>query len=152
MNREQFLGFFENEEQKSAPKGSDEELESEFRRRRLREELRRLNDAEQFEILFPVAVKPQPEAPSYDAALFLRELSPACSLSCEDAVRALLPGWDVSIEEVPFYLASKFGPGLIRQTVERLKAEITDEGQNASLKIILHWLDSYEASYQRITS
>jgi hypothetical protein len=88
---------------------------------RVGEGLRELTQEQQFRILFPIAVKSQSDDfPVLDAALLLHRLSPECPISCEDAVRALLPGWDISIEQVPFYLAARFGPARVFQAVANL--------------------------------
>jgi hypothetical protein len=144
MTREKFIRLFMSAREKPQPQDTAEQDRAEHFRDRVREELRRLSDAERFDILFPVAVKPQWDAPSYFAALLLRELSPACPLSCEDAVRALLPEWDVSIEEVPFYLASRFGSARVRQAITKLEPEVANESEKQQLKTIAYWLDAYE--------
>jgi len=114
----------------------------------VRERLRGLDDTQRFEVLFPLAVKAQHHAPSSPAAELLRELSPVCSLSCEDAVRALLPEWDVSIREVPFYLAARFGLERVRQAVNHLGPRIASDSEKRSLQTVAYWLDRYEEAYR----
>ena len=124
---------------------ASEEHERVFRQ--VREQLRGLDDARQFEILFPVAVKAQHHAPSWPAAKLLRELSPACPLSCEDAVRALFAEWNVSIEEVPFYIASRFGVARVRQAIEQLASERVTDSEKQQLQTVAYWTDCYERAY-----
>jgi hypothetical protein len=152
MNSEQFTSIFMAASEEPTPKTEEKKFEAERFFAKVREELRRLDDAQQFDILFPVAVKQQWNAPSYTAALLLRELSPACPFSCEDAVRALLPEWDVSIEEVPFYLAARFGPTRIRQAIANLEPGVTDKSEKVNLETVAYWLDAYEATYPSINS
>jgi len=151
MNRDQFTTLFNLRRVTGRPETPEEKSEAERFFKRVREEIRRLDDAQQFDILFAVAVKPQWEAPSYTAALLLRELSPACPLDCEDAVRALLSDWDVSIEEVPFYLAARFGPARVRQAVAELSRGVTDRSKKTNLETVLYWVNIYEECYPPIS-
>lgn len=114
----------------------------------VRERLRGLDDARQFEILFPVAVKAQHHAPSCPASELLCELSPACPLSCEDAIRALLPEWDVSIEEVPFYIAARFGVARVRIAIDRLTSEVGGDSEKQRLETVAYWIGKYEEACQ----
>lgn len=117
---------------------------------RLRERLRQLPSQQQFGILFPMTVKsPYVEGapPVLDAALLLEELSPDCPISCEDAVRALLPEWSVSLEQVPFYLAGRFGPARVHQAIANLQPEVTDKNQKANLDTVSYWVHVYEGTW-----
>lgn len=115
--------------------------------RRVRERLRGFEDRARFDILFPISVKAQWNAPSAPAAQLLRELSPVCPLSCEEAVRALLSDWDISIEEVPFYIAARFGVARVRQAVDRLASERLADSEMRNLKAVSYWIDRYEEAY-----
>jgi hypothetical protein len=74
-----------------------------------------------FEAIFPIAVGAQSQGPAYDAACLLFVLKPACPIPCKDAIRAMLPNWEVSIEEVP--LAGQFRREPIRRAIEELSSE-----------------------------
>ncbi len=63
MTRDQFIRLFMNDREKPQPQDTAEQDKTEHLFERVREELRRLSDAERFDILFPVAVKPQSELP-----------------------------------------------------------------------------------------
>jgi hypothetical protein len=122
--------------------------------RQVRERLRRLTDEQQFRILFSIAVKSQLTGnfPVCDAAIILRELSPDCPLSCEDAVRGLLPDWDISIEEVPFYLAARFGSHRVRQAVQLVGQDATSSSDKQMLSTVLYWLGRYDDTYPQTNS
>src|SRR4051794_39619373 len=64
-----------------------------------------------FDALFPMAVREQGAAngPVAMSAYVLHAMNPTCPLPVDDAVAALLSSWDVSIEEVPWYLVKQFG-------------------------------------------
>lgn len=116
---------------------------------RLREQLQGLPGEQQFQILFPIAVK-NPyvgEFPVLDAARLLRELNPDSPLSCEEAVSALLPEWSASLEEVPFYLAKRFGPSRVYEAVASLGAGLTDKSQRSSLDTVAYWVHVYEGTW-----
>jgi hypothetical protein len=111
------------------------------------EELRKLTDEQQFRILFPIAVKSQGhDFPVLDAAILLRRLSPECPISCDEAVRALLPEWDISIEQVPFYLAARFGSKRVREAVRNIEQEATGKPEKATLNTIIYWAGVYDES------
>jgi len=77
----------------------------------------------------------------------LRELSPCCQLSCEEAVRRLLPDWDVSLEDVPFYLAVRFGPARIREAIAAIEPKLAAQSTKKQLRTVLYWLETYERAY-----
>ena len=129
----------------AADNGGHEAYETALRR--VRERLRGLEDRARFDILFPISVKAQWNAPSATAAQLLRELSPVCPLSCEEAVRALLSDWDISIEEVPFYIAARFGVTRVRQAVGRLASERLTDSEKRNLQAVSYWIDRYEEAY-----
>ena len=56
----------------------------------------------------------------------------------------MLTDWDVSIEEVPFYLAEQFGVDAVRAAVANLRTIITDKDQIVTLGTIDYWLGAYE--------
>src|SRR5579862_2869235 len=99
-----------------------------------RERLRRLKDED---LRFPVC----------DSAILLRELSPDCPVSCEEAVRAMLPSWDISIEEVPFYLAARFGTDRVRRAVRAIESGTLSDVQKRMLDTVLYWLGKYDEAY-----
>ncbi len=116
---------------------------------RLRERLLQLPGEQQFQVLFPIAAR-NPyvgEIPVLDAARLLQELNPEWPIPCHDAIRALLPEWSVSLEEVPFYLAARFGPALLYEAIANLESEVTDESQRASLKTVSYWIHVYEGTW-----
>jgi hypothetical protein len=116
---------------------------------RVGEKLRALPDEQQFRILFPIAVKSQNHGnfPVLAAATLLHRLSPECPISCEDAVQALLPEWDISIEQVPFYLAARFGPTRVLQAVASLEQKVTEKTQKVNLDTVSYWVHVYDGTW-----
>jgi hypothetical protein len=115
--------------------------------RGVREQLRGLGEEQRFEVLFRVAVMDQDDAPASAAAILLRELSPNCPISCEEAVRAMLESWDTSLEEIPFYLAARFGSALIRKTVRSIEQNKIIDARRQRLRTVDYWMDCYDAAY-----
>lgn len=142
MTQQEFISAFMNPSEEGLAGGHERIFGN------ARERLRRLKDKERFDILFPIAVKKQGKGfPVCDAAILLRELSPECPISCEDAVRTLLPNWDVSIEEVPFYLAARFGSGFVRDTARHLQEQVANDLEKRTLDTIIYWVGIYEGVY-----
>ena len=115
---------------------------------RLRERLQRLPHEQQFQVLFPIAVRSQcvGRFPVLDAARLLEELRPECPISCEDTVRALLLEWDPSIEEVPFYLAARFSAARVYQAIANLEPEVTEK-EKVRLDGVAYWIHIYEGTW-----
>ncbi len=110
----------------------------------LAERLRRADGGEAFRALFPTACHSQLLGPAAGAAWLLRRVNPRCPISCLEATRALLIDWDISIEEVPFYLAEQFGTAAVREAVSVLRTSSRDENQLVNLSTIEYWLRSYD--------
>ena len=115
----------------------------------LADRLRRAGGDEAFHALFPIASRGQSLGPAAGAAWLLLRVNPRCPISCLEATRELLTDWDVSIEEVPFYLAEQFGSALVREAVVVLRRTISAEKQLQTLSTIEYWLgcsDEMQAS------
>lgn len=94
--------------------------------RNLCEHIRQANEQEIFDALFWFACSKHefPKATADFAAHLLYYIKPACPLPCYDAVRAVvLSYWNVSVEEVPWYLAEFFGAERIYQELDKLEQE-----------------------------
>lgn len=102
-------------------------------------ELRRLSPDKQFALLWPLATSSQSRAPAYPAAVLLHRLNPPCSLSCTDAVAALLPDWDISIEEVPWYLVAQFGRAHVTSSAEGLASARDSLVESRMLSVVVYW-------------
>jgi hypothetical protein len=103
--------------------------------------LRRLGDDPLFRLLFLLATAAQWDSPlAYSAALLLDQIRPACPLPCEEAVRGLLRAWDVSIEEVPWYLKAAFGRARVMEAVAALLREPLSNSEVSQLRAVAYWL------------
>jgi hypothetical protein len=110
----------------------------------LADRLRGADSTATFHALFHFAAHSQSLGPAAPAAWLLRHVNPSCPVSCREATQELLRDWDVSIEEVPFYLAEQFGVATVRATVADLRAGTTERVQVTLLDTISYWLRCYE--------
>ncbi len=95
-----------------------------------------------FNALFPIATKRQgvENGPVAFSAYALYNLNPPCTIAAEDAVKMLIDNeWDISIEEVPWYLTNQFGPESVNQLVEDLQRVMTDDEARVRLRAVLYW-------------
>jgi hypothetical protein len=92
-----------------------------------------------FDTLFDISTKPQWVGPSACASCMLLLLNPKCTVDVKTAIERTLEEWDVSLEELPFYLAQQFGKGAIEKAISELENHKSgDELQR--LHTIRYWL------------
>jgi hypothetical protein len=110
------------------------------------ERMRQVDEDDLFRLLFPLATSGQWECPmAFSAALLLHEIKPACPISCKEALRGLFGNWDVSIEEVPWYLRDVFGRQRVLEVVQEMLHEPLTDQQKSRLRTIGYWLGVPEA-------
>lgn len=98
-----------------------------------------IDSNELFDFLWRRAVKPQSAGGHVlISALTLYKLNIACSLTAEQAIEQMCLGWDVSLEEVPWYLANQFSKEEIVELTKKMHFE--KEEQNTRLKTISYWI------------
>ena len=105
--------------------------------------VRQADDKNLFDVLFPLACSRS--EPLYGmenfAAHILFYLNLACPISCADAIRKVSQSnWDVSLCELPWYLAVLFGTDKVYQILDELEQE--DDVQ-ASLAELTAWRDAH---------
>lgn len=100
-------------------------------------ELQRFPPAEQFDLLAQAFVEDNYLKQEY-AGRILTQLNPPCARSIDDLLPRLLPGWNLSVEQLPRYLAGAFG----RQTVLTALDEIDSSSAPGSskTKTVRYWL------------
>lgn len=113
--------------------------------------LRQTENAETYRALFQIAAHSQNLGPAYCAALLLHQANPPCPMSCREAIQEMLVDWDISIEEVPYYLAEQFGVAAVRDTVAEIRKTIIDKNQATRLDTIEYWLGYHERMQSSLT-
>lgn len=94
---------------------------------------------EVFEFLWNKAIKAQSLGGHVlISALTLYELNIECPLSPQEAIGQMCLDWDISLEEVPWYLANQFSKGVILELTDTLNFKTED--QNTRLKTIAYWI------------
>jgi hypothetical protein len=74
----------------------------------------------------------------------LLKVKPKPAESCEAALFRLLPFWDVSAEEVIFYIREQFGKEEVTKAVINLKNGQLTEREIAQLDSVIYWLGCRE--------
>ena len=78
------------------------------------------------------------------AGRLLLKIKPKPFESCEEALFRLLPHWDVSAEEVIYYLREQFGKPTVLSAVANLKLGKLSERELAQLETVVYWLGGNE--------
>ena len=97
-----------------------------------------------FDALFPLATRRPSDAPVWPAAVLLFRRKPRCRKLCAQAVRELLDCWDVSLEEVPFYLVSQFGAEGVREAIVQIRETELTHAQTSRLETVEYWVAMWE--------
>lgn len=110
------------------------------------EALRSFQPSELFATLFPISVLAQGgKAPVALAGCALEVLNPPCPLPLSEAMDRLLTAWDISLEEVVFYLAKQFGTEKVVQLSMELQTRAAEAEQSARLRAIAYWAGVFES-------
>ncbi|HEY1399042.1 hypothetical protein [Roseateles sp.] len=109
---------------------------------RLLERLQVFPASELFSKLFAFSVMRQgSEHPVAASAVALHALNPPCSLPLETAIGSLLPEWDISLEEVVWYLVKQFGVAAVISAVSTYELQSNGSEVSARLRAIRYWAD-----------
>lgn len=95
-----------------------------------------------FDTLFPISIRPQggPNGPVAFSAHALHALNPPCLIELSTAIAMLAENWDVSIEQVPWYLANQFGAEELYRCIDNALETETDEIAHKRLEIARYWV------------
>jgi len=116
----------------------------------LRAKMQLWNPDDVFNLLFPMAVHEDERLPSHRAtpvhraARLLFLVVPASTITCEQAVGAMLPHWNHRDPELPWYLARHFGAETTQSVVEELRKRSLPLDQLERLRAITQWIEKYQ--------
>jgi hypothetical protein len=112
--------------------------------------LRQFDERELFDTLFFLSVRQQGDGlPVAYAAVALKELNPKCLISPRQALEAVLPEWDISIEEVVFYLMRQFGMNAMRSAQLEIQADSNLASiEEKRLKTVMYWAQIWLEKHQ----
>ncbi|MFG6460964.1 hypothetical protein ACG04Q_05220 [Roseateles sp. DXS20W] len=74
------------------------------------------------------------------AGRLLAKLKPKASVDLQAALEAVLPAYNLSIEELPFFLADRCGEEAVIQALRRLETGAEDSRHQAAAKTMRWWL------------
>jgi hypothetical protein len=74
------------------------------------------------------------------AGSLLLRLRPPCPLAACEVIRTALIGWEVSVEDLPWYLALVCGEDAVWEAIQTLDAEPLEEQQRHALNTFRFWL------------
>ncbi len=74
----------------------------------------------------------------------------SCPVPLKDALIMLLDGWNVSIEEVPWYLAREFGQAAVLNCIAGLLESQISEQRQRILQTLDFWVRSYKPKLQEL--
>jgi hypothetical protein len=131
----------------SQPKTPEEFRESLYSRKhtlhQLRVKLQGLPPLQRAEALLDVfADRTRPETAYADQELagqLLVALVPECRRSLDEILLATAPCWNVSVEQLPFYLREVFGRERVLQAARSLRARFPADTREALALETVHW-------------
>ncbi|WP_171186759.1 hypothetical protein [Alienimonas chondri] len=75
------------------------------------------------------------------AGRLLLDLKPTCPHPLPDVLDAIAPNWNVSVEELVYYLSDVFGPVMVVDTALELASKYDDDDRrNRALSTVAWWL------------
>ena len=78
------------------------------------------------------------------AGTILFELNPSCPLELEGVLFAIPKYWNVSIEEIIWYMCNQFGHEVVKSFLESLILDVSDSKLLDSFKTMLFWVRRYK--------
>ncbi|HEX4963398.1 MAG TPA: hypothetical protein VF173_21390 [Thermoanaerobaculia bacterium] len=94
--------------------------------------------------LFGAFLEPHREPRRYPnqalAGSLLLRLRPPCPLPACEAIRRILPGWEVSVEELPWYLALTCGEDAVWAAITEIDAGPLSERERLVLHTFRFWV------------
>jgi len=106
------------------------------------------SDREMFFGLFSFFYDPALQENSYNrqqlAGTILFQLFPACPLKLDGVIYAIPKYWDLSVEEVPWYLCKTFGKVAVQSFLEELIPDVEHNELKQSFKTMLFWANGYK--------
>jgi len=101
---------------------------------------------EVFEALFGVFAVQDGMAQQAAGELLL-EIRPACPLKLFDAIKRILPTWNVSVEELIEYFQAIAGRDALLQALAEVRAQQLSERELVALDTVHYWLSAFNQGY-----
>lgn len=95
--------------------------------------------------IFADSKNPDADEHAKDLAGFLLWHGPhSCPLPPREVILMLLDGWDLSIEEVPWYLTREFGRDAVLGCIAELSQQVSSPWHHRVLDTLAFWVRNYE--------
>ncbi len=119
--------------------------EGRWQRKHLLSLQKKFGDAFLFDVLFGVFTEPSEPVQHYHnqevCGRYLCALRPPCHLPLKVALRDSLPRWNLSVEQLPWYLWQVFGREAVLQALQEIEAEDSlSEAHRTGITTCRYWL------------
>jgi len=78
------------------------------------------------------------------AGLLLWYCECKCFIDPVDVIRCLLPNWNLSVKEIPWFLCRQFGTGMIQESIDKVRSEQSSEINARALDALSFWVRNYD--------
>jgi len=109
---------------------------------------KKASDRELFFGLFSFFYDPALQENAYQrqqlAGTILFNAAPECPLELDGVIYAAPKYWDLSIEELPWYICRVFGKSKVQEFLEELMPNVEEGGVKKSFETMLFWANGYK--------
>lgn len=67
-----------------------------------------------------------------------------CLIDPVDVIRSLLPNWNLSVKEIPWFLCRQLGTEMVESSIDKVRSEQTGGGNDRLLDTLSFWVRNYE--------
>lgn len=113
-------------------------------RKDIEKQLKSVEHSELFEGLFSLFLlenSPYSYIRQQNAGVILYKLKPKVHFDLKQRIKMCLATWDLSVEELPYYMAEKCGSSRVLQVIDELRSEELSEREKVALDTFVYWLD-----------
>ena len=83
------------------------------------------------------------------AGRLLLMLEPPCPHPAKNVIRLLITTWDVSVEEIPWYLSNVLGKDMVLDAVSELLREPLNDVERKKVETVRYWVTPYNGEVRR---
>lgn len=104
--------------------------------------LRKIDDNELFHGCYPIFCEHHDNfvARQELAGVMLHRIMPKADFELEQVIRSCLPTYELSVEELPWYLSDLFDLAEINAIIDKISVGRLDERENKALETLKYWL------------
>ena len=78
------------------------------------------------------------------AGLLLWYCECKCLIDPVDVIRCLLPNWNLSVKEIPWFLCRQFGTEMVKSAIDKVRTEQVGKSNDRVLDTLAFWVRNYE--------